>query len=86
MYEARRIGWGIRTTMIKTSTGKRVARYTLTDPAQETPTGIPQPGGKQTGTPAGQLAALEHEIEHMRAGKDWKEGAKWALERLRNAQ
>lgn len=84
MHEARRDGWGIRTTMIKTSTGKRVAWYTLTDPQQETPAGIPQRGRKQTGTFAGQLAALEREIEHMRAGKDWKEGARWVIEKMKN--
>ncbi len=79
--DLRRIGWGIRTTMITTTSGKRVARYTLTDTQQEMPEAQPR---KQTGTFAGKLAALEHEIEHMRAGKDWKQGAKWVLEKINN--
>lgn len=84
IHELRSLGWGIHTTMIKTSTGKLVASYALTDPAQNEPTGVPIPGRKQTGTFAGKLAALEHEVEHMRAGKDWKQGAKWVLEKINN--
>jgi hypothetical protein len=83
--DLRQDGWGITTEMVTTpNTGKRHALYTLTDPAQKEPTGVQIPGRKQTGTFAGQLAALEHEIEHMRAGKDWKAGAKWVIERLRH--
>lgn len=39
--DLRRIGWGIRTTIITTTSGKRVARYTLTDTQQEMPEAQP---------------------------------------------
>jgi hypothetical protein len=44
--DLRRMGWDIKTTIITTPHGKRVARYTLTDPAQKAPTGVPMPGRK----------------------------------------
>lgn len=80
IYEARRDGWGIRTTMIKTRMGKRIAQYTLTDTQQE------QPAPDKSQQTKGRLAVIEHEIEHIRAGKEFKEGARWVLERLKNAQ
>ena len=49
IHELRRDGWGIKTEMFTTEiTKKRVARYTLTDPAQTEPTGIPQAGRIQS--------------------------------------
>jgi hypothetical protein len=45
--ELRVEGWGITTVMFTTpNTKKRVARYSLTDPAQKEPTGVPIPGRK----------------------------------------
>lgn len=45
--ELRRDGWGVTTEMVTTPvTHKKVARYTLTDPAQKAPTGVPIPGRK----------------------------------------
>lgn len=79
IHEMRNAGWGITTTMITTPSGKRVARYTLTDPAQTEPTGIPQAGRKAKPTINAAIAQVERELEHARGGKDWKEGARWAL-------
>jgi len=81
--ELRRDGWGISTTMFTTPTGKRVARYTLTDPAQKEPTGVPIPGRKTKPTINAAIEQVERELEHTKGGKDWKEGARWALEQLK---
>ncbi len=84
IHELRRDGWGITTTMFTTeTTKKRVARYTLTDPAQTTPTGIPQAGRKAKPNTIQAIAQVERELEHARGGKEWKEGARWALEQMK---
>jgi len=44
--DLRRDGWGIKTDIITTPSGKRIARYSLTDPAQNEPTCVPIPGRK----------------------------------------
>jgi len=104
-------GWGITTEMVTTPvTRKRVARYTLTDPAQKEPTGVPIPGRKgvarytltdpaqkePTGVPMpgrkakptinAAVEQVERELEHTKGGKDWKEGARWALEQVKRRQ
>jgi hypothetical protein len=86
IHEMRRAGWGIETVFITTPSGKRVARYSLTDPAQATPTGIPQPGRKAKLPTSAIIAQVERELEHARAGVDWKEGARWALEQVKKRQ
>lgn len=86
VHEMRNAGWGITTTMFTTPSGKRVARYTLTDPAQTTPTGIPQSGRKAKPTTNAVIAQVERELEHARGGKEWKEGARWALEQVKRLQ
>ena len=82
--ELRREGWGVSTEMITTPfKGKRVARYTLTDPAQKEPTGVPIPGRKAKPTINAAIEQVERELEHAHAGADWKEGARWALEQVK---
>ena len=84
IHELRLDGWGITTTMFTTpNTKKRVARYTLTDPAQKEPTGIPQSGRKAKPTTNAAIAQVERELEHYRAGVDWKEGARWAISEMK---
>lgn len=84
--DLRRMGWHITTTMITVPSGKRVARYTLTDPAQKEPTGIPQSGRKAKPTINAGIAQVERELEHAHAGVDWKEGVRWALEQVKRLQ
>lgn len=84
--DLRRMGWHITTTMITVPSGKRVARYTLTDPAQTEPTGIPQAGRKAKPTISQAIAQVERELEHTHAGVDWKEGVRWALEQVKRLQ
>ena len=84
--DLRRDGWDIKTEIVTTSSGKRVARYTLTDPAQTEPTGIPQAGRKAKPTTNAVIAQVERELEHARGGKEWKEGARWALEQVKRLQ
>lgn len=81
--DLRRMGWHITTTMITVPSGKRVARYTLTDPAQAEPTGIPQAGLKAKPDTNQAIQQVERELEHYRCGKEWKEGARWALEQMK---
>lgn len=83
VHEMRNAGWGITTTMFTTPSGKRVARYTLTDPAQTEPTGIPQAGRKAKPTISQAIAQVERELEHTHAGVDWKEGARWAINEMK---
>jgi hypothetical protein len=77
--DLRRDGWDITTKIVTTPSGKRVARYSLTDPAQKEPTGVPIPG-RNAGD---KYAAILHQIEHMKAGPDWKSGALWAIAEMR---
>ena len=87
IHELRLDGWGITTTMFTTpNTKKRVARYTLTDTAQTEPTGIPQARRKAKPNTIQAIAQVERELEHYRAGVDWKEGARWALEQVKRLQ
>jgi len=83
IYGLRQDGWDIKTDMVTTPSGKRVARYTLTDPAQTTPTGIPQAGRKAKPNTNAAIKQVERELEHARGGKDWKEGARWAISELK---
>jgi len=84
--DLRRVGWKITTTMITTLSGKRLARYTLTDPAQTTPTGIPQAGRQAKPITNAGIAQVERELEHYRCGKEFREGARWALEQVKRLQ
>ena len=81
--DLRRMGWHITTTMITVPSGKRVARYTLTDPAQAEPTGIPQARRKAKPTTNAAIAQVELELEHYRCGKEFREGARWAINELK---
>jgi hypothetical protein len=85
--DLRRDGWDITTEKFLTPvTRKKVARYSLTDPAQKEPTGIPQPGRKAKPATSAIIAQVERELEHTRAGDAWKEGARWALEEIKKRQ
>jgi len=84
--DLRRDGWGIKTDIITTPSGKRIARYSLTDPAQNEPTCVPIPGRKAKPATSAIIAQVERELEHTRAGDAWKEGARWALEEIKKRQ
>ena len=86
IYGLRRDGWDIKTDIVTTPSGKRVARYTLTDPAQAEPTGIPQARRKAKPDTSQAIAQVERELEHAHAGVDWKEGVRWALEQVKRLQ
>jgi len=87
IHELRRDGWGITTVMFTTpNTKKRVASYSLTDPKQKEPTGVPIPGRKAKPILNAVVEQVERELEHTRAGVDWKEGARWALEQVKRLQ
>jgi hypothetical protein len=77
IHTLREWGWDIKTEMIITSTGKRVALYTLADPNQPPP----EPSVKLRRKT---LADIERQIEKMPGGPDWKSGARWALDQIRN--
>jgi hypothetical protein len=77
IHDLRNRGWDIKTEMITTSTGKRVALYTLANPNQPPP----EPSVKLRRKT---LADIERLIEKMQGGPDWKNGARWALDQIRN--
>jgi len=81
--DLRRMGWDITTTMVQVPSGKRVARYSLTNPQQQTPAGVPIPGRKAKPTLNAAIEQVERELEHTKGGKDWKEGARWAISELK---
>jgi hypothetical protein len=76
IHELREQGWIIKTTMITTTSGKRVALYTLADPNQPEP----EPSIKLRRKT---LADIERQIEKAQGGQDWKAGARWAIEQIR---
>jgi hypothetical protein len=77
IHDLRTLGWDIKTEMITTSTGKRVALYTLADPNQPPP----EPSVKLRRKT---LADIERLIEKMQGGPDWKNGARWVIDQIRN--
>jgi hypothetical protein len=77
IFTLREEGWDIKTEMITTSTGKRVALYTLADPNQSEP----EPSVKLRRKT---LSDIEKQIEKMPGGVDWKSGARWVINQIRN--
>jgi hypothetical protein len=77
IHDLRALGWDIKTEMITTSTGKRVALYTLRDPNQPPP----EPSVKLRRKT---LADIERQIEKMPGGVDFKAGARWVIKQIQN--